>query len=244
MKRTTLLALCICLLPAVLGAQAKPAPRRTPAPKATPTPKPESTPPPGWQTQELKTGMRLSRPAQEQERSMLELRRAELAIVCETASLKLTFAPAITYVQMDRKEPVLLRFDQDKAAEAHLTGSPFSTASFSESDRLVRSLLAHHWLLLRYVASGYKEVTFNVTGLASALEPHEATCGLAAGSVAAAAATRPASPWPSPPPAAVDESHEGAWTAVSRLNRFDDSLTVAISVPSRTPFGKDAKDGE
>jgi len=252
-RRLALAVVLLAVLPAILTAQARsaaPARRRpSPKPAAAPSPNPEPTPSPGWQTvrNDAKGQVLLSRPSQEVEmrpgslgwRDKKTAPRASLFVICTGTKLDLELAPAADGVSRPlsvKKEPVLLRLDQDKAFEQSTGRFDFV---FQDGLGLVKKLLAHDWLVLRYVAhDGYRENTFDLAGLDAALAPVESPCGLTAGTVAAATAGRPTGTRPPPPPLDAEHSTVGAWNVLSRVNRFDDSRTVAASVDSVKPLAK------
>jgi hypothetical protein len=232
--------------PAQAGAnppRRKPAPTRVPA--ARPSPTPEPTPPPGWETaRDAATGkVTLTRPSQEVE-TRPGIRwsaregpaRSFLAITCNGSKLDLALRAAADppFLAADvKKEPVRLRLDQDKAFDEY-TG--FGDFIFTNGPALLRRLLGHDWLALRYVAyDGYREHTFDLTGLETALAPVESACGLAAGTVAAATAARPPGKRPAPPSAVHDETTVGPWKVMSRINRLDDTRTVVVTIDSVSP---------
>ena len=241
------LGLLLSLLPPVVAAQARAGatPRRKPAPSKAPAPSPtpEPPPPPGWETsRDATTGkVALTRPSQEIETSTgASWKRRDgpprsfLAITCDGAKLDVALRPAAEPPpRVDvKREPIRLRLGQDKAfdqyADFHMV--------FSDSPALARKLLGHDWLVLRYVAyDGYREHSFDLTGLESALAPFESSCGLPAGTVAAAAAARPPGKRPAPPSAVHEKSTVGAWTVLSKVNRLDDTRTVVVTVDSVDP---------
>lgn len=139
--------------------------------------------------------------------------------------------------------PVLYRLDGERSVSIRATHRDATTeiAMPVALDAFLAKLLAHDWLVVRFVEGGrYRDTSFDLAGLAAPLRAFAAACRVPAAPLERVTASRPAGRPRAPQPIEPrgDEHRVGDWIVNSRTDRFDDSrIVVARLVPaSATPL--------